>query len=123
MSDDRQSVDLHIHLHGIEGIIAALADRPMLHRIINLLEELKTMSGTFSTDLAAQTAAVQALATEVSDGLAANAAAIQALKDQIAAGGTVSTADLTTMEGNTAAIQAAIAALQAALNPTPPPAP
>jgi capsule polysaccharide export protein KpsE/RkpR len=90
-----------------------------------LIEELKTMSATLQSDLAAQSAAVQALATEVSDGLAANAAAIQALKDQIAAGSPVTAADLTTLEGNTAAVQAATTALQAALNPAPvtPPTP
>ena len=85
-----------------------------------LQQEIHRMSGTLETDLSAQTAAVQALATEVTDGLAANAAAIQALKDQIANGGTVSAADLTTLEGNTKAIQDATTALQAALNPAPP---
>lgn len=83
------------------------------------LQELKMSASQFETDLAAQTAAVQALATEVSDGLAANATAIQALKDQIAAGTPVTAADLTTLEGNTTAIQAATTALQAALNPAP----
>lgn len=77
------------------------------------------MSGTFSTDLAANTAAVAALTTEVTDGLAANAAAIQALKDQITNGTPVTAADLATLEGNTAAVQTAVTALHAALNPAP----
>lgn len=79
------------------------------------------MSGqTFSADLAANTEAVHALVAEVQNGLAANTAAIQALKDQLAAGGTVSAADLATLEGNTSAVQAATTALQSALNPASP---
>lgn len=92
-----------------------------LDRIEHQLERLLDMSGTLATDLSAQTDALKALATEVSDGLAVNAAAIQALKDQIAAGGIVTPADLATLEGNTKAIQDATNALQATLNPPPAP--
>ena len=52
---------------------------------------------------------------------AANAAAIAALQATIANGGTVSAADLSTLEGNTAAIIAATGSLTAALNPPPTP--
>lgn len=89
----------------------------MLHTII---QEIRKMGDTFHTDLAANTAAIQALAAEVSTGLASNAAAIQALKDQIAAGNPVTADDLATLEGNTAAVQAATDALTAALNPPTP---
>jgi hypothetical protein len=90
-----------------------------LDQILHNQTEFKMSQSQFEADLAAQTAAVQALATEVSDGLAANATAIQALKDQIAAGTPVTAADLTTLESNTSAIAAATTALQAALNPAP----
>lgn len=93
----------------------------LLTTVIANQERLLSMSSTFSTDLAAQTAAIQALAAEVQNGLTVNAAAIQALKDQIAAGGTVSAADLATLEGNTKSIQDATTALQTALNPVPTP--
>jgi len=86
-----------------------------------LRQELKTMSATFETDLAAQTAAIQGLATEVSNGIAATVAEITALKAQIAAGTPVTAADLATLEGNTAAVLKATTDLQAALNPPPPP--
>jgi chromosome segregation ATPase len=90
-----------------------------------LIEELKMSASQFETDLAAQTAAVQALATEVSDGLAANFAAIKALQDQVAAGNPVTAADLAALESNTAAIGEATTSLRTALNPAPatPPTP
>jgi len=91
----------------------------ILTTILTNTERLIQMSGQLETDLATQSAAVQALAAEVTTGLAANAAAIQALKDQIAAGTPVTAADLATLEGNTTAVQAATAALTAALNPPP----
>lgn len=91
-------------------------------RLDELQQELRTMSGNadqLKTDVAAQTAAIQALASEVTAGLAANASAIQALKDQIASGSAVSAEDLAQIEANTKAAQDATAALTAALNPPP----
>lgn len=115
-----RSIEEHFGRHHTE------ADdiKTMLTTVIANQERLLSMSNTLSSDLAAQTAAIQALATEVQNGLTANTAAIQALKDQIAAGTPVSAADLATLEGNTKSIQDATTALQAALNPAPtPPAP
>ena len=91
-----------------------------LAKILQCLERVIEMSGTFASDLTALTDAVNALTTEVSSGLAANDAAIQALKDQIAGGGAVSAADLGTLETNTAAIKAAVDAMHVRLNPVPP---
>lgn len=107
------------HHSSFERLLLALASdlKAYIH------QEIHTMSDTFHTDLAANTAAMADLSTEVTDGLAANTAAIQALKDQIAAGNPVTAADLATLEGNTAAASAAAATLRAALNPAAPPAP
>ena len=107
------------HHESVHGRLDALQDR--IDHLTRLTERLIEMGTTLETDLTAQTAAVQALAGEVTSGLAANAAAIAALQATIANGGTVSAADLSTLEGNTAAIIAATGSLTAALNPPPTP--
>jgi len=109
----------------IEWILANQASQTAL------LKEILKMSETFAGDQATQdanvaalTAAVAALGTEISTGLAANAAAIAALQAQVAAGTPVTAAQLADMDTQNAAIAAATASLststatlQAALNP------
>lgn len=67
------------------------------------------------SDLAAQTTAIAGLQTAAT----AQLAAIQALRDQLANGGTVSDADLATLEANTQAVVNVTAGMTAPA-PTPP---
>lgn len=91
-----------------------------LDLVLDQMKELKMSESQLETDLTAQTAAVQALASEVTNGLQANATAIAALQAQVAAGTPVTAADLSTLESNTAAMITATNQLQATLNPAPP---
>lgn len=102
MNDDR---NIHIHFHGIEGIISMLlTDHHLLHEILKKLEHMESKMATIddlntAVDgiqgvLTANDARVAALATAVSDAAAtsaANDAAMQAeikrLNDLLAAGG------------------------------------
>lgn len=65
MSDE---VNVHLHFHGLDGLLAiALADRQFLRQILTNTERLLQMSGTLSEQLDAATAAIKADVQAVSD--------------------------------------------------------
>lgn len=114
-------IEVHLHLHLPEQVLAMLSDHRLLHEILATIRELKAMSET-------NQAIIDAANAKTSASLDAIQADITTITAELAAaipqpGMLPSQASLDTLNANVARLEAVKAALDGLATPTPPPAP
>lgn len=95
---EENPVNVHIHLHGLEGIVAALSDRSVVSEILFLLE--KIMSGTQTLDQ--QLASLTTLAQKQQSDFAQFQTDVKAALAAIQSGGSLTPAQQTAIDNLTA---------------------
>lgn len=102
--------DVHLHLHGVEAMFAPFIH--LLERIFHKLERIETMSGT----LAEQLAAAQAATTAALDAVATDVTEISADVDRLLAGMTTGTTITQQMVDDANSIATRVAGIKTSLD-------
>lgn len=118
-----QEIHIHLHIEGLDGLIAALADRHILREILSNTERLIEMSQTNQAAIDAANTALQTALDKVQTDVTAIAAELAA---NIPAPGAVPTpASITALQTQVTRLQTVATSLDALVVPPPvtPPGP